>query len=58
MKRQTRGEQKAFRRAIRSEKRKEQALSMKNEYGFKDLTPYNTVRDMRGEGIVYKDYQG
>lgn len=32
----------------------EESLEKKNEFGLKDLTPYNAVRIMQGKDIVYK----
>jgi hypothetical protein len=38
----------------RANKRKEQELNRKTEWGTKDLTPYNAVRVMKGKEIVYR----
>lgn len=33
---------------------REKLLSTQNEYGNRDLTPYNAVRQMNGLNILYK----
>jgi len=36
------------------ETRREESLEKCNEYGLKDLTPYNAVRIINGKEITYK----
>ena len=38
----------------KANKRKEQELNRKTEWGTKDLTPYNAVKSMNGKEITYK----
>jgi 3'-phosphoadenosine 5'-phosphosulfate sulfotransferase (PAPS reductase)/FAD synthetase len=38
----------------KAQKAKEESLSRKNEYGMKDLTPYNAIRVMNGKEIVFR----
>ena len=33
---------------------KQESLSRKNEYGLKDLTPYNAIRVMNGKEIAFR----
>ncbi len=34
--------------------KKQDAIERTNQYGIKDLTPYNVVRSINGKTIVYK----
>ncbi len=38
----------------RANKKKQQELDRKNEYGYTDLTPYNAIRVMNGKEIVFR----